>query len=79
MTCKVIKEAQPEACESAQEALHKGLEAPLLSAYAFEVSNIDPVHGMKLYPIDQAISKAVEKIGYSIEENLKQRLMTLPK
>jgi Fe-S-cluster containining protein len=66
MTCKLIKDNQPQACQRTQEALRKGLVAPLLTTHAFSVSNIDPVHGQKLLPINQAICQAVEKIGYRI-------------
>jgi Fe-S-cluster containining protein len=69
MTCKVIKDSQSQACQHTQEELQKGdRHAPLLTAHAFCVSNIDPVHGQKLLPINQAIRSAVEKIGYSIEK-----------
>jgi Fe-S-cluster containining protein len=76
VTCKVIKDSQPQACKSTQEELDKGLEAPSLAAHAFAVSNIDRVHGMKLLPINQAITQAVEKVGYSIQQ---QKLPIPPK
>jgi len=64
VTCHIIKESQSQACQRAQEGLQKDLEAPLLSAHAFSVANIDPIAGQKLMPINQAISLAVGKIGY---------------
>ena len=67
VTCKVIKDSQPQACKQTQEELQKGvLKAPLLNTHAFAVSNIDPVHGGKLFPINEAISLAVEKVGYIV-------------
>lgn len=71
VTCKVIKDSQPQACKRTQEELQKGLEAPLLTTHAFRVSDIDPVHGVKLLAINQAIRLGLEKIGYSIQK-LKQ-------
>ena len=68
VTCKVIKDSQPQACKCAQEELQKEiLQAPLLTTHAFGVSNIDPVHGVKLLPINQAISLGLEKVGYSFQ------------
>ena len=68
-TCRVIKENQPELCQGTQEKLHNGLQAPLLSAHTFAVSNIDPVHGLTPLPINQAIRLALEKVGYNIQNN----------
>jgi Fe-S-cluster containining protein len=76
MTCRIIKDSQPEACQQTQEGLNKGVKAPLLSTYAFGVANIDPVHGQQFLPINQAIAKALEKVGYGLEEKLKQKLPT---
>jgi len=67
MTCRIIKDSQPQVCERTQEQLNKGLSAPLLTKHALGVSNIDPVHGQKFLPINQAISMAVEKIGFSAQ------------
>ena len=69
VTCRIIKDTQPQNSSNAQKKLHEGLDAPLLSAHAFAVSNIDPVHGEKLCPINQAIRRALEKVGYNIQNN----------
>ncbi len=67
MTCKVIKDSQPQACERVREGLQKGTwEAPLLTTHAVAVANIDPVRGQKLLPINRAIRLGIEKIGYSL-------------
>jgi hypothetical protein len=63
----VIKDGQPQECKHAQEQLNKGLEAPNLSAHAFSVANIDPVHGKTLLPINQAVKEAIEKVGYHLQ------------
>jgi Fe-S-cluster containining protein len=74
VTCKVIKDSQPQVCKGAQEKLQKNiLEAPLLTAHAFHVFNIDPVHGEKLLPINQAIGLGLERVGYN-SQKLKQQL-----
>jgi uncharacterized protein len=69
MTCKVIKEEEPQDCAKAQEALAHGLEGPLLTSHAFDVANIDPSHGRTFMPINQAIAQAIEKIGYTLEKS----------
>jgi len=66
VTCRVIKDSQPQECNRTQEELHKGLQAPLLSTHAFAVSNIDPAHGQELLPINEAVSVALEKTGRGI-------------
>ena len=71
VTCKVIKAGHPQECKQTQEALHMGLEVPLLSACASSVVNIDPLHGRQLLPINQAIRLAIEKLGLRVEK-LKQ-------
>ena len=69
MTCRVIKDEQPQDCERAQEELEKGsLEPPLLTNLALAVADIDPVHGRKYFPINQAIGLAIEKVGYQVEK-----------
>ena len=69
VTCKVIKDSQPQTCKRIQEELQKGtLEAPLLTTHAFSVSNIDPVHGLENLPINQAIRLGLEKVGYSSQK-----------
>jgi len=75
ITCKIIKENQPQACQQTEEKLHQGvLKAPLLSAHTFSVSSIDPIHGQELRPINQAIGMAIEKIGYYIQDQVLNRV-----
>jgi Fe-S-cluster containining protein len=65
LTCKIIKSSQPEDCRQTQESLQKGdLEAPVMTHHAMAVANIDPVHGQKCFPINEAVRLAIEKIGY---------------
>lgn len=77
VTCKIIKDSQPQDCKRTQEQLPHGLEAPLLTDHAMRVSTIDPVHGVALLPINQAIGRAIEKIGYCIK--IQQKLPVPPK
>lgn len=78
VTCKVIKEAQAKGYQRAQEELQKGVwRAPLLTAHALRVSDIDPVNGLKLLPINQAIRSGLEKVGHRIQK-FKQLVPTLP-
>jgi hypothetical protein len=60
------------ACSRTQEGLEKGIwKAPLMGAHSLAVSNIDPTNGQKLFPINQAVRMALEKIGYALQK-LKQ-------
>ena len=68
LTCRVIKNSQPEACQRTQEELDQGLKAPLLTSHACAVSNIDPCHGQKLLPINQAVQEALQKVGFCLED-----------
>jgi len=68
-TCKVIKEAQADTCSQTQTKLQEGLKAPLLKSHSFAVANIDPIRGNALRPINEAVSQALEKIGYLIAQN----------
>ncbi len=68
ITCKIIKDSQPLACKRTGEELLKGTwDPPLLTTHALAVAKIDPLHGQKLLPINQAIRLGVEKIGYGLE------------
>lgn len=69
VTCKTIKTSLPEVCQSAQEKLDQGLQAPLVGVHAMNVANLDPVHGQELLPINQAIQKAIEILGFARERN----------
>lgn len=68
-TCKIIKNNLPDACQNAQQHLDQGLPVPIVSAHLMNISNIDPIHGQKLLPINQAIQKAVELVGFAREKN----------
>ncbi|MBF0504902.1 MAG: YkgJ family cysteine cluster protein [Candidatus Omnitrophica bacterium] len=74
MTCKIIKENHAQACLETQERLRQGLlPALLLNIHASHVFNIDPAWGGKLLPINQAVQRALEKVGlYGFQEKLKQ-------
>ena len=67
VTCKIIKESQPQICQGIQENSKDSLNAPMLSTYACAVANIDPSQGQMLLPINQAIRQAVEKVGYYLK------------
>lgn len=66
VTCKIIKAGQGEVCSRAQEQLHQGLAAPLVSLHTLRVADIDPASGRRLLPINQAISLALEKVGFVV-------------
>jgi len=68
-TCKIIKNNLPEACQNAQQHMDQGLPVPIVSAHLMNISNIDPIHGQKLLPINQAIQTAIELVGFAWEKN----------
>jgi Fe-S-cluster containining protein len=77
VTCKTIKESQPQVCVKTQLQLHQGLEIPLLSDHALRVRNIDPAGAGKLWPMNRAIGLALEKVGFGLDRGLAAK--NLPK
>jgi Fe-S-cluster containining protein len=70
VTCKIIREGQTPACQKAQDIIDLGVQdIPLSNAHGFAVANIDPVHGQKLLPINEAFKVALEKIAYRVEKS----------
>ena len=69
VTCKIIKDSQPDVCKRVQAELQKGMEAPLLTELGHLVCGLDPVHGREQLPINQAIALSLQKVGYSIEKS----------
>jgi len=63
VTCKMIKESQPQGALTT-------CGAPLLNDHALRVRDIDPAGAGKLWPINQAIGMALEKVGFGVDRGL---------
>lgn len=63
MTCARIKENQTADYLDVQKHIDSGLPVPVMSDYILRVSPIDPVLGQKQVPINDAIHRAIERIG----------------
>lgn len=62
VTCKVIKETQPEKVEAVQNGLSNGYPIPMMSDFYFRIRSIDPDLGTHRYPINEAMRKAIEYV-----------------
>jgi len=65
VTCKLLKESCPNAVAKAQ---HSGIatpdEVPIFRNYSMQLYSIDPDLAIKLFPINQAIRIAIEKLYF---------------
>ncbi|MEC7755209.1 MULTISPECIES: YkgJ family cysteine cluster protein [Roseivirga] len=79
VTCKIIKESQPEKVAHAQALSIQGNEVPMMSDYYFRIRSIDPDLGTHRYPINEAIRKAIEYVmayyAYRRRPSLKRKLI----
>jgi Fe-S-cluster containining protein len=62
VSCKPIKESQPEAVAKANSMLREKKPVPLSSNYYFQLRSIDPTLGTTLMPINQAILLAIKTV-----------------
>ena len=62
LTCKVIKEKQPQAVVRAQEAIDRNHPVPIMRKFAGRMIQIDPLSSDKSVPINTAFKIALEKI-----------------
>lgn len=61
-TCKIIKEGQLENFNNTEEAISKGLYAPIFTDYYMQLAQIDYRMGVTLLPINQALKMAIEEV-----------------
>ncbi len=62
-TCTVIKESQKENyLETVENVRQELIRPPIISHYYSRLAQIDPQLGTKLYPINEAIKKAIEAV-----------------
>ena len=62
VTCKIIKENDPENYQNAVNFIQNGGYVPVISNYYQQMRNIEPELGTKMQPMNQAIKKALEVV-----------------
>jgi uncharacterized protein len=65
--CSVHRATQPEIVERSQQAIAAGLSAPSFADLAMELGAIDPAIGHQRYPINQAMGRALELVGFRLQ------------
>lgn len=65
--CARHKAENPEVLASAQAAIANGLSAPNLTELSQQVANLDPELGRQRMPINQALLKALERVGLCLQ------------
>lgn len=66
--CSVLKKNKPEIAEEINMRLERReLEVPINSYYAKRVALLPPLYNKKLLPINEAIKRAIEWVGYRLQ------------
>ncbi len=61
--CVRQKQTIPEPVEAAKTAIASGMSAPNFGEIATEVANIEPSLGSEFFPINQALERALQRVG----------------
>jgi|TARA_B110000908_G_C10259207_1_gene457902 Fe-S-cluster containining protein len=61
-TCKIIKEGQTDKYNSTAEAITKGLNVPIFTAYYMQLNQIDFRLGNIMLPVNKALKMALEEV-----------------
>ena len=61
-TCQIIKEGQNDNYNSTNEAISKGLQVPVFTAYYMQLNQIDFHLGNIMLPINKALKMALEEV-----------------
>ncbi|HOI63365.1 MAG TPA: YkgJ family cysteine cluster protein [Mesotoga sp.] len=61
--CKLVKVNYPDIMRKVVDSVNGGLDIPVFSNFARRVRGIDPYLAERVYPINQALKKAIEFIG----------------
>ena len=61
-TCKIIKEGQADKYNSTAEAITKGLNVPIFTAYYMQLNQIDFRLGNIMLPVNKALKMALEEV-----------------
>jgi uncharacterized protein len=62
--CSVHRETQPETVLRSQQSIQSGYPAPNFADLAMQLEAIDPAIGRERYPINQAMRRALERVGF---------------
>ncbi|WNH11576.1 YkgJ family cysteine cluster protein [Thalassobellus suaedae] len=62
VTCKIIKENQPDLYQDTTEAINNGLYIPIFTDYYMQLSQIDFNMGNVFTPINKALKLAIEEV-----------------
>lgn len=62
--CAVHRATQPETVLRSQQSIAAGLPAPNFADLAMQLEAIDPAIGRERYPINQAMRRALERVGF---------------
>jgi uncharacterized protein len=62
--CSVHRATQGETVARSQQAIAAGLAAPNFADLAMRLEAIDPAIGRQRYPINQAMRRALERVGF---------------
>ncbi len=63
MACSVLRKTQVLHVANAAAAVAAGLPAPVMSAYMFKVTNLNPYWGTQRFPINRALILALQRMG----------------
>lgn len=63
VTCRVRKEALPDAVESARALLAADPSGPTMAELARTITSLDPSVGAERMPINLALARAIERVG----------------
>lgn len=61
-TCKIIKEGQVEAYNTAAKSITEGVAVPIFTEYYMQLNQIDFYLGNKILPINKALKMALEEV-----------------
>lgn len=64
VACGIMKEGQSETLALMQHRLDQGRKAPMYGEYQQRLANIHPEWGQRMYPVNEAIQKALETVGF---------------
>ncbi len=62
--CSVMKDRRPGVREEIQRRIDHGLRPPVYKNYAYRIILADSQYGLPLFPINEAIQKALELVEY---------------
>lgn len=62
--CSVLKQKQPGLLAEIQEKIDRGLKPPIYKNYAYKILLANPQYGLPLYPVNEAIHKALSLVGH---------------